>query len=547
MACLPTTVTQKYTDYLLTEDSFSVLESLSDTLLAITNPIESFDQKELFNLNLDLNRSLSKIELSNYPMLENRFFESPILYTELGDFILQTGISLLDLKSIVEEFVIYSNSIGSNFKISSDLIITNVPIRFINILSLLENYYTDNIANNISGGYCSSFRNPFNQISSIVSTISTSSLQTNSNTDSIFDQIGTIKSKIFQIVDSLKTILLSRLNSLKISFINIVPKFGVNSRRMFKEFRKRYINAQNFLSDSNVSIIKKSVSSFIEKSVKQYENLSPEILSLLSFRYCQFSEMVQTFMSAPVDDLRDYVRDSENEYTLVETVSTINTKNAVESGATRISKEGIRVTRERLTKKSKEVSDEIGEQKEEYPVGRCYIKSPYIEIETVSQILDMNENGINGKITFSESVSKMHNRRGVLSDAKEGDGWKKVDERVWENMIKISDTMKKTFHITSAYRSPMYNKLIGGAKNSFHTTGKAIDVSMSGLTSTQIKTFIQLASQVGFNGMAYYPKENFIHLDIRSSPKTGWTTNGIYDSFIQAHIRGEYRRGSISI
>jgi len=75
---------------------------------------------------------------------------------------------------------------------------------------------------------------------------------------------------------------------------------------------------------------------------------------------------------------------------------------------------------------------------------------------------------------------------------------------------------KEPFHIISGYRSPQTNEKLrkksnGVAKRSLHMQGKAIDVRLPDIELTVLRdTAISL--QAG--GVGYYPKSNFIHLDV---------------------------------
>ena len=67
--------------------------------------------------------------------------------------------------------------------------------------------------------------------------------------------------------------------------------------------------------------------------------------------------------------------------------------------------------------------------------------------------------------------------------------------------------------IVSAYRSPEHNLKIGGALNSYHVKGEAIDVNTSGMNDRLKYFFVLQAGNAGFKGIGIY--DNFIHLDIR--------------------------------
>ena len=54
----------------------------------------------------------------------------------------------------------------------------------------------------------------------------------------------------------------------------------------------------------------------------------------------------------------------------------------------------------------------------------------------------------------------------------------------------IRDKLKKPMLITSGYRNSEINKLVGGASNSQHTKGQAVDFIVKGMTVNQVIEFI---------------------------------------------------------
>lgn len=52
-------------------------------------------------------------------------------------------------------------------------------------------------------------------------------------------------------------------------------------------------------------------------------------------------------------------------------------------------------------------------------------------------------------------------------------------------------SVDKPIKITSGYRSPQLNKLIGGAKNSQHIEGKAADIHVDGMSTEELFQFIK--------------------------------------------------------
>lgn len=74
----------------------------------------------------------------------------------------------------------------------------------------------------------------------------------------------------------------------------------------------------------------------------------------------------------------------------------------------------------------------------------------------------------------------------------------------------------RPFEVLSAYRSPRTNAALaqrsrGVARNSLHVRGQAVDIRMSGIGS---RTLARLAKQLQAGGVGYYPRSNFVHLDV---------------------------------
>lgn len=91
-----------------------------------------------------------------------------------------------------------------------------------------------------------------------------------------------------------------------------------------------------------------------------------------------------------------------------------------------------------------------------------------------------------------------------------------------ENLQVLRDFLGTSLHINSGYRSPAYNKKIGGAKLSQHVEGKAADISCSKVTPEQIHAAILKLIGEGKmkeGGLGIY--NSWVHYDIRGT-KARW-------------------------
>jgi uncharacterized Zn-binding protein involved in type VI secretion len=98
----------------------------------------------------------------------------------------------------------------------------------------------------------------------------------------------------------------------------------------------------------------------------------------------------------------------------------------------------------------------------------------------------------------------------------------RIETRLRNILIRIAKSWGQNLTITSAYRSPEYNKKVGGAKNSMHQQGKATDIVMTGYSNSDRARFIEIAINEGIGGVGVY--NTFIHVD--TGGKRAWGSNG---------------------
>ena len=77
----------------------------------------------------------------------------------------------------------------------------------------------------------------------------------------------------------------------------------------------------------------------------------------------------------------------------------------------------------------------------------------------------------------------------------------------------IRDMVCTPIIITSGYRSPQLNKIVGGADNSQHMLGCAADFYVEGYNhSMMYKVFLNIFYRLDFDQLIYYPNKNIIHI-----------------------------------
>lgn len=100
----------------------------------------------------------------------------------------------------------------------------------------------------------------------------------------------------------------------------------------------------------------------------------------------------------------------------------------------------------------------------------------------------------------------------------------RVLPELWTKLENFAQSLGRPITLNSAYRTPEYNRSVGGARNSMHVQRKAVDVQW-GTSSVQGRVdMIQRACDAGLTGIGCY--NGFIHLDIGA--KRHWGPNGSY-------------------
>lgn len=96
-----------------------------------------------------------------------------------------------------------------------------------------------------------------------------------------------------------------------------------------------------------------------------------------------------------------------------------------------------------------------------------------------------------------------------------------IDCRLLGMLEGLRAVLGQPITIISGYRSPDYNRKVGGARNSYHTQGKAADIQVRNKTPREV---YETAGRLYANcGLGLYERglSGWVHIDSREIP-TRW-------------------------
>ena len=86
-------------------------------------------------------------------------------------------------------------------------------------------------------------------------------------------------------------------------------------------------------------------------------------------------------------------------------------------------------------------------------------------------------------------------------------------------LMELRKILEKPVYITSGYRCPIYNQKVGGVVNSYHLIGLAADIKVKDISLIDL---LEVCEEIGFGGIGFYEKKNFLHLDVRPTKRSRW-------------------------
>jgi len=104
-----------------------------------------------------------------------------------------------------------------------------------------------------------------------------------------------------------------------------------------------------------------------------------------------------------------------------------------------------------------------------------------------------------------------------------------IDPRLIELLWNFSQRTGQKIVLVSGFRTPAF-----AAPSSYHIRGMAADIRIPGMTALMVR---DLARAMGVRGIGYYPRSQFVHVDMRDEPFF-WTDLGPGEGGVDPEYEG---------
>lgn len=320
-----------------------------------------------------------------------------------------------------------------------------------------------------------------------------------------------LKNHVLNFVDQLAKTAMQKVYNITGGWID--PQYIYNHGALSEKFVREKEKAASFFSKENLQGIKDKIQGAIQYAAGVFERMDLEEIQFLIMRFCELLQSIEQLFFGMTTTMSNMIQNYQAVHSLLSGSGDLATAEALAAGAVRYDSgsrmEGIRFA---------------GSLPSYGPVDSSPMAAPGSQIPSdgrgvPANVAPMTQDEI-GSVPSYEQIKDggsqfLAFQGGGLTMGPAGWTNARAEEKVM--LIRLAKELGgRRLTVNCAYRSPEHNKKVGGATNSVHMSGKAFDISHSGM-GTSVETFINTARSVGFRGFGYY--NTFNHIDT-GNPRT---------------------------
>ena len=151
----------------------------------------------------------------------------------------------------------------------------------------------------------------------------------------------------------------------------------------------------------------------------------------------------------------------------------------------------------------------------------------YIQIRREARAAQAEQLDTQTDLAIGDAAERLHNGEdledvmiGLEISARQQQFMAGQSENARGAFERLQAAWPEEIQITSAFRDPDHNRLVGGASASQHLHGNAFDINTSGMSRDDVIQFITAAREAGFTGFGIYNDGASVHFD--TGPARAW-------------------------
>lgn len=543
-------------------DEFKNILSGED-LLNLTDPTKQLNQALLSvttdTINDKLNDQKTKQSPSaytfdqfkdDYPTLAKKIQDDDISPAEVAIFATETGATLQsplnsafdtptdgdDVEGVTTGDTIKAGQCSLDFRAWTPGSYPTAQIA--GALALLDSFLDDNIGSSLSGGQCAAFAALGNSLQSLLQSMKAKAdsldsipgldLKKFSLSEILSGEVIKVKLKLEMIGKLIKDTVEKVIEKVKNQAKSLVASLKDLPNSLQAQLNKAQLKIEAFTSDKNKNGVMDGIDKMIANVGSMFEKLTPAVLGLLLFRFCQVTSAIQNASETPLKSLMNTVNGIQETQKIMKSESAKATKTAVESGANRMDADDVEEQKEKARTEMRERSTKLDDLAEghkslygtgdgvgELNVDKRINNNPLIydfmksyprpkrakdlpkELRPYVSKLgnDTSITGGVGPIKFKggSPIATTQLRKNGDDTGAPGPGWTLVQTKIWVQILDMANQLEEDLIITKGFDYESTSK--------YRKKGQIVTIELPSDDITTQLRYVIAASRAGLKGM----------------------------------------------
>lgn len=408
-------------------------------------------------------------------------------------------------------------------------------------LALLDSFLDDNIGSSLSGGQCAAFAALGNSLQSLLQSMKAKAdsldnipgldLTKFTLSEILSGEVIKVKLKLEMIGKLIKDTVEKVIEKVKNQAKSLVASLKDLPNSLQAQLNKAQAKVEAFTSDKNKNGVMDGIDKMIANVGSMFEKLTPAVLGLLLFRFCQVTSAIQNASETPLKSLMNTVNGIQETQKIMKSESAKATKTAVESGANRMDADDVEDQKEKARTEMRERSTKLDDLAEGHKslygtgdgVGELNVEE---RINNNSLVYDFmksyprpkrakdlpkelrpyvsklgNDTSITegiGPIKFKggSQIATTQLRKNGDDTGAPGPGWTLVQTKVWVQILDMANQLEEDLIITKGFDYESTSK--------YRRKGQIVTIELPSDDITTQLRYVIAASRAGLKGIKVF-------------------------------------------